>query len=177
MQEAIKSSLQENSSIADLQSHIEEIKTHIDRIRFDCRLIGVDVAPAAVLENYIKPQISLAFQMVGWEIYQEIRTQNKNIEETPFSKLVEFAIILCKNEQIPDITPLLIFFNLFEITPISECEKLWKVFASFQQDFSKPPFIKPAISNTQLHILVIVNSILRRASRMQYSSFRGDLMM
>lgn len=153
------------------------MKLHIDGTHFDCRLISIDVVPAAVLENYIKSQISLAFQMVGCEMYQEIRTQNKSIEETPFSKLVEFAISLCKSEHIPDLTPLLIFFNLFEMTPISECEKLWKVFISFQQDFSKPPFIKATINNTQLHILAIVNSILRRASRMQYSAFRGDLMM
>lgn len=177
VQEAIKSSLTEGSSLSFLVSSIEEIKAQTSGIRCPQSPLVVDVASSASLRDFVQSQLSLAFQMVGYSLYKEIKEQGGNVEETAFPTLIANAISLCKDGLIPTITPLLVFSNCFEETPVSECERLWRVFVSFRKDFSNPPFITATVSNTQLYILVIVNSLLRRASRMQNSSFRGELMM
>lgn len=119
----------------------------------------------------------MAFQVVGHDIHKDAYERKVDISTTAFPQLIRNIISCCREGVVSPIVPLMVFSNCFETTPISECEQLWKVFISFRKDFSSPLFISKTQANTNLSILAIVNSLLKRASRMRYSSFRGDLMM
>lgn len=158
-------------------SYIKGLPNQAFGIGFAIWIHGAENVPASSLTDYLNQTVSLAFQTVGNRIHREAKEKKVDIGTTAFPKLISHIILCCREKAVSSIVPLLVFSNCFETTPIDECEQLWKVFISFRKEFASSLFISGDQTNTNLSILAIVNSLLKRASRMRNSSFRGDLML
>ena len=173
----INQSLDDESSVSSLVSYIKGLPNQAFGIGFALWIHGEENVPASSLTDYLNQTVSLAFQTVGNRIHREAKEKKVDIGTTAFPKLISHIIFCCREKAVSSIVPLLVFSNCFETTPIDECEQLWKVFISFRKEFASSLFISGDQTNTNLSILAIVNSLLKRASRMRNSSFRGDLML
>ena len=163
--------------MSSLVSYINGLPNQEFGIGKDRWIHGAENVAASSLTEYLNQTVSLAFQTVGNRIHREAQEKKVDIGTTAFPKLINHIIVCCREKAVSPIVPLLVFSNCFETTPIDECEQLWKVFISFRKEFASSLFISGDQTNTNLSLLAIVNSLLKRASRMRYSSFRGDLML
>lgn len=173
----ITQSLDDESSVSSLVSYIKGLPSQEFGIEISYLVHSAENVPGSSLTEYLNQTVSLAFQTIGNRIHREAQEKKVDIGTTAFPKLINCLIVCCREKAVSSIVPLLVFSNCFETTPIDECEQLWKVFVSFRKEFASSLFISGDQTNTNLSILAIVNSLLKRASRMRYSSFRGDLML
>lgn len=176
--EAISSSLEPNNDPDMLVTEIKEIRSTL------CGIIGrIDVTfvegdNESIFGSYFDTSVVLAFEMVGKDVRDEMKSKHLAFAESSYKKLLQNAIVACRNGLCSSTTPLLIMDELFESIPINECESIWKIFSSFQKEFSLLlRNDKKGASLTTLAILKLVNSLLRRTCIMRDSSFRGSMMM
>lgn len=72
------------------------------------------------------------------------------------------------------ILPFMLLENYFDSSTIEQCEQLWNVLVTMQKEIQT---LVSKSSNNGFSILNIVNSLLRRTSKVKDGPFRGSVMM
>lgn len=127
-----------------------------------------------VFSGYFIFSTELAFQLVGREIGEVIRTTDAEVSSSQFPSLFRIACKLACNSFCRTVMPLMLLDDFFESSSIEQCQKMWNVLLTMQSEIQKLISLSP---NSGLSLLNIVNSLLRRTSKMKDGPFRGSVMM
>ena len=128
----------------------------------------------ASFTNYFYYSTELAFQTVGKEIREEAIAKGIEIADSQFPSLFRTACNIAHNGYCRMIMPLMLLDNFFESSSLALCEKMWNVLITMQDEIQQ---LISKNSNAGFALLNIVNSLLRRTSKMKDGAFRGSVMM
>ena len=111
---------------------------------------------------------------MGRDIRQEIISSGMDIPSSPFPVLFQTACKISLGGYCRTVLPLMLLDDYFESSTIEQCEKMWNVLITMQEDIKA--LISKA-STTGYALLNIVNSLLRRTSKVKNGPFRGSIMV
>lgn len=170
----VRQSLSEGNGYPFLSTSLNTLKESIASIRVYFKSSFVEGEKDDTFSGYFIFSTELAFQLVGREIGELIRTTDADYSSSQFPSLFRIACKLACNSLCRSVLPLMLLDDFFESSSIEQCEKMWNVLLTMQSEIQSLISLSP---NSGLLLLNIVNSLLRRTSKMKDGPFRGSVMM
>lgn len=137
-------------------------------------LLDIEEENDEAFSSYFFFSTEIAFQIVGREIRNDIFSSNVEIASSPFPTLFRVACKIANGGFCRLVMPFMLLDDFFESSSIELCEKMWNVLISLQDEIQ---VLISKSANTGFSLLNIVNSLLRRTSRVKDGPFRGSVMM